>query len=201
MKNAKRLVTVMMILALAGTFSGCAQAPQTERLAAKAAMAAAMAAGTVKYATADFEAARKIWDSSEAQVREKKYQEAKQGYIDARAAFEKATAGVEAGKKVFIDQASAALAELEEGWKNIETAAKKVESKMEKKTLWESDAKTFQEGLKATKNMLSADPAGAIAKAGQLKMFLDSYGAIFKQMAAAPEKHQTVRKKGHNREE
>ena len=34
-----------------------------------------------------------------------KYKEAKQSYIDAKAAFEKASAGVEAGKKALMDQA------------------------------------------------------------------------------------------------
>ena len=200
MKNFKWLVAVMMILTLAGMFSGCTQPPEAERTAAKTAMNAALAAHADKYATAELDAARKIWDASEAQVQEKKYKEAKQGYIDAKAAFEKAAGSVEAGKKAFTEQAIAAVAGLEAGWKDLEAVAAKNEKKIEKKGLWESDVKTFLAGLQSAKDMVGTDPAGATAKAGQLKMFLDAYGAIFKQSAAAPVKTQTARKKVRARE-
>lgn len=200
MKNLKWLVAAMTILSLTGMFSGCAQPPEAERSAAKMAMDAALSAHADKYATAEFDAARKIWDASEVQMKEKKYQEAKQGYSDAKGAFEKSAGSVEAGKKAFTDQAVAAVAGIEEGWKQLEAAAKKFENKIEKKGLWESDVKTFREGLKAAQDMVGTDPAGATAKAGQLKMFLVSYGAIFKQTAAAPVKPQKSGKRARDKE-
>jgi len=90
----------------------------------------------MKNAAADFDAAKKIWDASEALVTEKKFGGAKQGYIDAKGFFEKAAAGVEAGKNSFTEQATAAVAGLEAGWKDLEAAAMRVENKMEKKEVW-----------------------------------------------------------------
>ncbi|HLA26680.1 MAG TPA: hypothetical protein VJZ49_02165 [Syntrophales bacterium] len=195
MQLYKRLVLLMTALMLTLVFIGCARPPQAEKAAAKTAMDAALSAGADKYAAADFAAARKLWDASEAQVKEKKYEEAKNSYIEARVAFEKAAGGVEAGKKAMTAEAEAAVARLEEGWVKLEAAEKKIEKKLEKKNLWEIDAKTFVEGLKAAKDMITADPAGAKAKADTLKPFLDSYGAVFEQLAAAPAKSQGTKKK------
>ncbi|MDO8722604.1 MAG: hypothetical protein Q7J31_10335 [Syntrophales bacterium] len=195
MQSYKRLVLLMTVLMLTLVFIGCARPPQAEKAAAKTAMDAALSAGADKYAAADFAAARKLWDTSEAQVKEKKYDEAKKGYIDARTAFEKAAGGVEAGKKAMTAEAEAAVARMEEGWMKLEAVAKKIEKKLEKKALWDIDAKTFVEGLKAAKGMITADPAGAKAKADTLKPFLDSYGAVFEQLAAAPAKNRGTKKK------
>ena len=124
-----------MVLALV---IGCAKPPEAEKSDAKAAMDAAVSASADKYATSDFNDAKKLWDDTEAQMTAKKYKEAKQGYIDAKAAFEKATAGVEAGKKTVTDEAKAAVASLEEAWKNVAGAAKKVEKKLkDKKEAWD----------------------------------------------------------------
>jgi len=84
------------------------------------------------------------------------------------------------------DEANAAVASLEDGWKNLEAIAKKVEKKMkDKKDAWDADTKAFAEGLKTTKDMIAADPAGVKAKAGELKTIIDKWDATFKELAAA----------------
>ncbi len=190
MKNAK-LLAVVMILALAVTFSGCSRIPEAEKSAAKTAMDAAVAAEAPRYARADFEAATQLWETSEAQMQEKKYKEAKHGYLAARAAFEKAEAAVAAGKKALVgevnaDELNAVIARLEADWENLQVLAKKVGTKLEKKKLWEADAKSFAEGLKAAKNMIATDPVSAKLKIDALRPFIDAYTAIFKQIEAAP---------------
>jgi hypothetical protein len=195
MKKSLFFASLMIAGILAMALSGCSKPPEAERSAAKTAMDAALTAYADKYASADFSAAQKLWVAAEDQVRAKKYEEAKQGYIDTKAAFEKSLGGIEEGKKAFVGQANAAIAELEEGWKGLEAAFKKVEGRMEKKEMWETDANSFREGLKAAHEMVAKDPAGVIAKADQLKRFLGAYGAIFKKMAAAPAKKQPTRKK------
>jgi hypothetical protein len=188
MKHFKYAVSFMMILALALVFIGCAKPPEAEKSAAKAAGDAAVSAGADKYAATDFNAAKNLWDTSESKMNEKKYEEAKQGYVNTKAAFEKAAAAAAAGKKAMTDEVNAAVAGLEEGWKNLETAAKDVEKKMkDKKDAWEADTKAFVDGLKATKDMIAANPAGAKAKAGELKAIIDRWDAAFKELAAAPE--------------
>ena len=196
MKHFKYSVSVMMVLALALVFIGCAKPPEAEQKAAKAAMDAAVTAGADKYAAADLEAAKKLWESAEAQVKDKKYKEAKQVYVDAKAAFEKAAAAVAAGKKAATDEANAAVAALEEGWKGIEESVKKIEKKMkDQKEAWEADAKSFVDGLKASKEMIAADPLGAKTKAGELKAVVEKWDATFKEMAAAPAKPEPKKKK------
>ena len=187
MKRYNYLVSLMVVLSLAFVFTGCAKPPDAEKSAAKTAMDAAASAGADKYAATDFAAAKTLWDTAESQMTDKKYKEAKQGYIDAKAAFEKAAGGVEAGKKAMTDEANAAVASLEDGWKNLEAIAKKVEKKMkDKKDAWDADTKAFAEGLKTTKDMIAADPAGVKAKAGELKTIIDKWDATFKELAAAP---------------
>ena len=189
MKHFKYSVSFLMVIALALVFIGCAKPPEAEKKAAMAAMDAAVSAGADKYAAADLDAAKKVWDAAEAQVKDKKYREAKQGYVDAKAAFEKAAGAVAAGKKAVADEANAAIAALEEGWKGIEAAAKKAAKKMkDQKGAWEADAKAFVEGLKAGKEMIAADPLGAKAKAGQLKAVIEKWETAFKEMVAAPAK-------------
>lgn len=196
MKHFKYSVSVMMVLALALVFIGCAKPPEAEQKAAQAAMDAAVAAGADKYAVADLQAAKKIWESAEAQVKDKKYKEAKQVYVDAKAAFEKAAAAVAAGKKAATDEANAAVAALEEGWKGIEDSVKKIEKKMkDQKEAWEADAKSFVDGLKASKEMIAVDPLGAKTKAGELKAVVEKWDATFKEMAAAPVKPEPKKKK------
>lgn len=187
MKHFKFSVSFMMVLALVLVFIGCSKPPEAEQKAAQAAMDAAVSAGADKYAAADLDAAKKVWEAAEAQVKEKKYKEAKQGYVDAKAAFEKAAGAVAAGKKAVADEATAALAAVEEGWKGVEAAAKKVEKKLkDKKEAWTADAKAFGENLKAAKEMIAADAVAAKAKAGELKGVIEKWEAAFKELAAAP---------------
>jgi hypothetical protein len=199
MTRFKYSVSLMLFLALILAFIGCAKPPEAEKSAAKAAMDAAVSAGADKYAAPALDAAKKVWDSAEAQMKEQKYKEAKQGYEAAKAAFDKAAAAVEAGKKAVAAEATTALTALEEGWKNLEAAAKGVEKKMkDKKDLWAADAKTFADGLKAAKEKLATDPAGAKAKAGELKASIDKWDATLKELAAAPAKPEPAKKGAKN---
>jgi hypothetical protein len=196
MKHLRYLVSLLLLLSLSLVFIGCASAPEAEQKAAKAAMDAAVAVGADKYAVADLQAAKKLWETAEAQVTEKKYKEAKQNYVDAKAAFEKAAGAVAAGKKAATDAANSALAALEEGWKGIEDSVKKIEKKMkDKKDAWEADAKSFVDGLKASKDLIASDPLGAKTKAGELKAVVEKWEAAFKEMAAAPVKPEAKTKK------
>ena len=213
MKHFKFSVSLVMVLALALVFIGCSKPPEAEQKAAQAAMDAAVSAGADKYAVADLDAAKKVWESAEAQVKEKKYKEAKQGYIDAKAAFEKAAGAVEEGKKAFekaaaeaaaakaaaekaaAEEATAALTAVEEGWKSVQQAAKKLERKMkDKKADWTADVKAFGENLKAAKEMIAADAAAAKAKAGELKGVIEKWEAAFKEWAATPAKPEEKKK-------
>jgi hypothetical protein len=196
MTRFKYSVSLMIILALTLMFIGCVKPPEAEKSAAKAAMDAAVSAGADKYATMDFETAKALWDAAESQMAEKKYKEAKQGYIDSKVAFEKATGAVEVGKKAMIDQVTALVASLEENWKNLEGTAKKLEKNMkDKKGAWTADTESFIEGLEATKRMVTADPAGAKTKAGELKSIIDKWDTTFKELAATPEKSAKKKKK------
>jgi hypothetical protein len=198
MKRSMFFASLMMTVMLVMVFGGCSKPPEAEKLAAKTAMDAAVSAEAPRYASADFQKAMKIWDTSESQMKEKKYPEAKQGYIDAKAAFEKASGSVAAGKKAVVgevntDELKAAVARLEEDWKNLQTLAKKVEAKLEKKKIWENDARTFSEHLKAAKEMIATDPISAKLKIDALNPFISSYRALFKQLEVAPEKRQRTK--------
>ena len=191
MKQVRWLVVVLSLVFL---FVGCSKPPEAEQKAAKAAMDAAMSAGADKYAAADLDAAKKKWDEAESQVKDKKYKEAKQTYIDAKAAFEKAAAGVEVGKKAVSDQVNANLATLEDAWKNLEATAQKMEKKMKDKDAWTNDAKAINEGLSKAKEMAASDPEGAKAKIDEAKGLMDKWDKAFTEMAAAPAKPESPKK-------
>jgi hypothetical protein len=195
MKHFKYSVSLILVFALSLVVIGCASAPEAEQKAAEAAMGAAVAAGADKYAVADLQAAKKLLEAAAAQVKEKKYKEAKQSYVEAKAAFEKAAGAVAAGKKAGADEVTIAVAALEEGWKGIEDSVKKIEKKLkDQKDAWEADAKSFVDGLKASKEMIASDPLGAKTKAGELKAVVDKWDAAFKEMAAAPAKPEAKKK-------
>jgi colicin import membrane protein len=103
----KLSVFVSVVFALGMVLVSCSKPPEAEKEAAKKAMGAAFSAGADKYASADLEAANKVWNTAESQMKEEKYKEAKESYIGAKAAFEKAAAAVEAGKRAAADQANA----------------------------------------------------------------------------------------------
>ena len=195
MKHGRLFGLIFVVLALLLVLAGCAKPPEQEKQAAKGAMDAAISAGADKYAAADLGAAKKVWDTAESQMNEKKYKEAKQSYIDAKAAFEKAGAAVQAGKKAASDQAMAALASFEQAWKNLEATASKMAKQMkDKKDAWVADAKAFANGTAKAKEMVAADPAGAKAKLDELKAMVDKWDNTFKEMAAAPAKPPAAKK-------
>jgi len=187
MKNGRLFGLIFVVFALFLVFAGCAKPPEAEKQAAKVAMDAAFSAGADKYAVADLDAAKKVWDTAESQMNGKNYKEAKQSYIEAKADFEKAGGAVEAGKKAASDQASAALASIEETWKELEATAQKMAKQMkDKNEAWAADSKAATEGLAKAKEMIAADPAGAEAELNELKAISDKWDSTFKEMAAAP---------------
>ncbi len=196
MERVRLLASVFVVLLLVAALAGCSKPPEAEQKAAKSAMDAAVSAGADKYAAADFEAAKKVWDNAESQMKDKKYKEAKQGYIDAKAAFEKAASGVEAGKKALADEANASLTSVTEAWKSLEDTAKKMEKQMKDKEAWTADAKTISDGLAGVKDTIATDPAAAKAKLDELKGLIDKWNNNFKEMAAAaPAKPEPAAKK------
>ena len=108
MRTIKLSVFVLVVFALGMISVSCSKPPEAEKAAAKKAMDAAFSAGADKYASADLEAANKVWDTAESRLKEEKYNEAKESYIGAKAAFEKAAAAAEAGRNAAGDQANAA---------------------------------------------------------------------------------------------
>jgi hypothetical protein len=206
MTHFRHSVSLMIILALTLVFIGCAKPPEAEKSAAKASMDTAVSSGADKYAAGDLDAAMKIWDTAEAQMKEKKYKEAKQDYMAAKVAFDKAANAVEGGKKVAAAEAkkvataeaNAAVASLEEDWKNLKTAAKNLKKKMkDKKTkdAWASDTKAFTKGLKATKDKITNDPASAKENIGELKSIIEKWDTAFKKLATTHSKHKATKKK------
>ena len=196
MKHFKHAVLLLAVFSLALMFVGCATPPDAEKAAAKTAADAAVSAGADKYAATDFSTAKSLWDKAESLMNEKKYKEAKQAYIDAKSAFEKAAGAVEAGKKAVTIEVNATVASLEDGWKSLEAAVKKAEKSLkDKKDIWNTDAKAFEEGMKATKDMIASDPIGAKAKADELKAIIDKWDAAVKELPVTPAKAETPKKK------
>ena len=196
MRMIKLSLFVLVVFGLGMVLAGCSKPPEAEKEAAKKAMDAAISVGADQYASADLEAARKVWDTTESQMKEKKYKEAKQGYIDAKAAFEKAAAAVEAGKKAIAEQANAALGTLEGEWKKLSVTTNKMEKKLKgKKQAWTADTKAISEGLAKSKEMIASTPAEAKAKLDELKTMIDRWETTFKEMAKSPSKPKATKKK------
>jgi hypothetical protein len=196
MRMIKLSLFVLVVFGLGMVLAGCSKPPEAEKETAKKAMDAAISVGANQYASADLEAARKLWDTAESQMKEKKYKEAKQGYIDAKAAFEKAAAAVEAGKKAVAEQANAALGTLEGEWKKLRVTANKMEKKLKgKKQAWTADTKAISEGLAKSKEMIASTPAEAKAKLDELKTMIDRWETTFKERARSPSKPKATKKK------
>ena len=195
MKHVRLSISVLVVLALVVMVLGsCAKPPEAEKQAAKSAMDSAISAGADKYATDSLDAAKKIWDTAESQMKEKKYEEAKKSYIDAATAFKKAA--MDAGKKAAADQANAALATVEKLWKNVEATAKKMGKKLKDKETWKTDAEAISEGLERAKEMITTNPSQAKAKLDDLKMMVEKWENTLKEMAAAPAKPEAAKKGG-----
>ncbi len=196
MKTVRLSVFAFAALALVMSWAGCSKPPETEKESAKKAMEDAISAGAEKYAATDLEAAKKLWETADSQMKEKKYKEARQSYVDAKAAFEKAAAGVESGKRAAVDQARSALNGVEEEWKKLNASAKKMGKKLkEKKQLWKADAKTIHDGLIRVKEKISSAPDEAKAELEELKTMMDKWKNTFREMAKTPAKAKTGKKK------
>ena len=196
MRLIKLSLFVLVFFSMGIVLAGCSKPPEEEKEAAKKAMEAAISVGADQYASPDLEAAKRVWDTAESQMKEKKYKEAKQSYIDAKAAFERAAAAVEAGKKALADQANAALKTLEEDWKILRVTADKMKKKLKaKKQAWTADAKTINEGLVKSKEMIASAPAEAKAKLDGLKTMIDRWKTTFRERAKSPSKPKTTKKK------
>ena len=189
MRMFKLSLFVLVAFALGMVLSACSKPPEAEKEAARKAMDTAISAGADQYASADLKAAKEVWDNAESQMTERKYKEAKQSYLDAKAAFEKAAAAVEAGKKVVADQANAALKALEDKWKKLRVTANKMERQLKgKKQAWTADAKAISEGLAKSKEMIASAPSEAKAKLDELGTMIDRWGTTFREMAKSPSK-------------
>jgi len=189
MRMFKLSLFVLVAFALGMILSSCSKPPEAEKEAARKAMDAAISAGADQYASTDLKAAKEVWDNAESQMTERKYKEAKQSYLDAKAAFEKAAAAVEAGKKVVADQANAALKALEDKWKKLRVTANKMERQLKgKKQAWTADAKAISEGLAKSKEMIASAPSEAKAKLDELGTMIDRWGTTFREMAKSPSK-------------
>ena len=196
MRMTRLSVFVLVVFALGMLLTSCSKPPEAEKEAARKAMDAAMSAGADQYASADLEAANKVWNTAESQMKEEKYKEAKESYMEAKAAFEKATAAVEAGMKAVADQAKAVLKTLEIEWKKLRATAKKMEKKLkDKKQAWTADAKAIKEGLGRSKKMIVSAPAEAKAKLDELKIMIDKWQNTFKEMATSPSKGKATQMK------
>lgn len=189
MKKLSVSLFAFMMLLLAMTWAGCSKPPEAEKEAARKAMENAISAGADTYTPAETEAAKKAWEMAELQMNEKKYKEAKQGYIEARASWEKAAGAIEAGKKVVADQTKETLTALEKAWKKLGTTSKKFEKKLkEKKKVWMADAKTIEEGFAKAKEMMVQAPLEAKAKLEELKPLIGKWENTFKEMTKAKPK-------------
>jgi hypothetical protein len=187
----------MIILALTLIFVGCTNPPEAERSTAKAAMDAAMASGADKYATRILDAAKKIWGAAEVEMREKKYEEAKQNYVTARVVFEIAAGNAQEGKKIATAEANAAITSLEEDWKNLNITARNHEKMMkddQMKDEWAADTRAFTEGLKAHKDKIVDDPVSAMANVSELKYIIEKWDIAFKKQATTQSEHKTIKK-------
>jgi colicin import membrane protein len=203
MRMTKLSVFVSVVFALGMVLVSCSKPPEAEKEAAKKAMGAAFSAGADKYASADLEAANKVWNTAESQMKEEKYKEAKESYIGAKAAFEKAAAAVEAGKRAAADQANAekeaakkamdaamsagadkyASADLEAARKAWDTA----ESQMREEKY--KEAKESYAGAKAAfEKAAAAVEAGKKAAADQAKAALKTLEAEWNKLRVTAKK-------------
>lgn len=210
--NINLSVSLMIILALALAPIGCATAPVTEnpsakaatdnshvssgaekydaeaeKSATKAAMDKAVSSDAEKYAAADMDTAKEIWKTAEAKMKEEKFVEAKQSYFAAKAAFDMATYAAEGGKKSAVAEASTAVANLEKVWENLKSTAKNVKNKIKDKEMkndWAAFTKTFTEDIKATKEKIVTDPAGAKSNINELMSIIERWDAAFKGLSA-----------------
>jgi hypothetical protein len=182
MERFKHSVLLMIALALVFVFAGCFKKPPEKEInAAKAAMDAALAANADKYVPTEFEAAKDLWDKAQLQTMGKKYNEAKQFYIEAKAAFEKSMGGIEAGKKALAESMPATLAGIDADWKKLQANFKE-NGKGLSMDEWNADVKAYAEGQKTAKELIATDPAAAKVKADELKAMIAKWNTAIKDL-------------------
>jgi hypothetical protein len=196
MERFKYSAPLMIAVALAFILAGCAKTPNAEKCAAHAAMNTAMSIGADRYATTSFRTATAFWATAESQMTDKKYEKARQAYIAAKSAFEKAIVIAETGKKAMTNAVTAALPSIENDWKILETTARKAGKKMkDKKADWAADDKAFTEGLQAAKDMVATNPLGARAKIAGLMLIIDKWDALLNTLTTASAKADVLKMK------
>ncbi|MBP7232473.1 MAG: hypothetical protein KBA28_11145 [Syntrophaceae bacterium] len=173
-----RFFLVLLIVFLPGVFFlGCAKPPDAEKAAAKASMDAAMASEAAKYAVAEFDTGRKIWENADILIKGKKYQKARQHYLEAREAFDKAALAAGEGKKTAVVKAQEMIVALEDQWEKLKNAAAKVKDRKVKKA-WMADEQVFKASLKEAKGLLALDPAAAMGKINELQSIQARWEAV-----------------------
>jgi len=203
MRMIKLSVFVGVVFALGMVLMSCSKPPEAERETARKAMDAAMSAGADKYASADLEAAHKVWDTAESQMKEEKYKEAKENYLDAKAAFEKAAAAAEAGRKAAADQANKAKEAAKKATDaaisagadkyataNLDTARKvwdTAESQM-KEEKYKEAKESYLDAKAAFEKAAAAVVAGKKAVAGQARAALKTLEEKLKKMHVTAKK-------------
>jgi hypothetical protein len=159
---------------------------ETEKSNARAAMDAVVNSDAGKYAAADMDAAKKIWNSAEALMKEEKFIEAKQSYVAAKTAFKRAADTVNERRKLAAESANAAVADLEKAWDKLIATANSVRNRMKDKEMrndWSAITKTFAEDVKATKEKIATDPAGARANIDELMSIIERWDTAFKELS------------------
>lgn len=223
LKNFRISVLLMIIIAQVPAYIGCATAPvagmpeekvavkthpvssetdriaaETEKSAVKASMENALFCEAEKYAEADMNAAKKILETAETKMKDGRYVEAKQSYISAKAAFDRAAVNAVEGRKTVAAEANTAIANLEKAWENLIAASRNVKNMMkdrEMKADWSAFTKSFAEDFKATKEKIATDPAGAKANIDELLAIIERWETAFREVEAAYSKQKPVKTK------
>jgi hypothetical protein len=183
------MLVFLLVLILSG-FNGCAKAPDAEQSAAQTALATATKEMAEQYASVEMEAGKRLLAVADAKMNEKKFAEAKVGYLAAREAFEIAVKDTVAAKQALTQEANAMLSALEAEWKAIEEniAAAEAEMTDQIKEAWTADAATFAEGLQIAKDMAVNDAANAKAKITELSELADKWKNEIQNLTASPDK-------------
>jgi len=203
MRMIKLSVFVWVAFALGMAGMSCSKPPEAEKEAARKAMDAAFSSGADQYAPADLDAAVKVWDTAESQMKEEKYKEAKENYIGAKAAFERVAAAVEAGRKAAADQANAekesakkamdgALSAGADKYASVDLGAARkawdaAESQMKEKKYKEAK-ESYIDAKAAFEKAAAAVEAGKKAVAGQAKAALKTLEEKLKKLHVTAKK-------------
>lgn len=221
MINFRISLLLMIIIAQVPAYIGCATAPvaeipeekvavktqpvssktdriaaETEKSAAETSMDAALSCDAEKYAETDMNAAKKILETAETKMKDEKYAEAKQSYIAAKAAFDKAAVNAVEGRKTAAADADTAIVSLEKAWENLIAVSRNVKNKMKDREMradWSAFNKSFVEDLKSTKEKIVTDPAGAKANIDELLAIIERWETAFREINAAPAKRKAAK--------